>query len=277
MTMPAFYIPHGGGPCFFMDWTPPDTWNALGDWMRSIPATLPQQPKAQLVFSAHWEQPQFTLLTTPNPGLYYDYYDFPPHTYELQWPAPAAPRLFDRVRQCMQAVGLPLAEDNTRDFDHGVFIPGLLMYPQAQIPTLQISLRRGLDPQEHLALGRALAPLRDEGVLILASGAVTHNFGWLTWGRNGQPVPQAAAFADWLGEALARDDRPALVDYRRLAPHGAGARPTEEHLLPLFAALGAANPGEKPLRLEPETTYGGLAMDAYLWQDASPAPFTPEH
>ena len=84
MTMPAFYIPHGGGPCFFMDWMPPDTWNALGGWMRSIPATLPQQPRAQIVFSAHWEQSEFTLLTTRTPGLYYDYYDFPPHTYELQ-------------------------------------------------------------------------------------------------------------------------------------------------------------------------------------------------
>ena len=143
MTMPAFYIPHGGGPCFFMDWVPPDTWNALGGWMRSIPATLPQQPKAQIVFSAHWEQQEFTLLTTRTPGLYYDYYDFPPHTYELQWPAPPAPELFDQVRQCMRSAGLPLAEDTTRDFDHGVFVPGLLMYPEAQMPTLQISLRRG--------------------------------------------------------------------------------------------------------------------------------------
>ena len=91
MTMPAFYIPHGGGPCFFMDWSPADTWNALGSWMRSIPASLPQAPKAQLVFSAHWEQTEFTLLTTHNPDLYYDYYDFPAHTYELKWPAPAAP------------------------------------------------------------------------------------------------------------------------------------------------------------------------------------------
>ena len=96
MTMPAFYIPHGGGPCFFMDWSPPDTWKALGDWMRGIPAALPAQPKALLVFSAHWEQPQFTLLSTRDPALYYDYYDFPPHTYELQWPAPPAPEQRDK-------------------------------------------------------------------------------------------------------------------------------------------------------------------------------------
>ena len=96
MTMPAFYIPHGGGPCFFMDWSPADTWNALGSWLRSIPASLPQPPKAQLVFSAHWEQPEFTLLTTHNPDLLYDYYDFPPHTYDLKWPAPAAPEKWVR-------------------------------------------------------------------------------------------------------------------------------------------------------------------------------------
>jgi 4,5-DOPA dioxygenase extradiol len=151
------------------------------------------------------------------------------------------------------------------------------MYPAADIPVVQLAIQPFAGPDWHRRLGTALRPLRDEGVLILASGAVTHNFDWLTWGRDGQPVPQAAAFADWLGEALARDDRPALIDYRRAAPHGAGAHPTEEHLLPLFAALGAAEPGEKPLRLTPEFTYSGLAMDAYLWQDASPTPFTSEH
>ena len=155
-----------------MDWTPPDTWTALGQWMRSIPASLPQRPKAQLVFSAHWEGRDFTLLSTSAPGLYYDYYDFPPHTYELQWPAPPAPELFDRVRQCMRGAGLTLAEDAGRDFDHGVFVPGLLMFPQADVPTLQISLRRGLDPAQHLALGAALAPLRDEGVLFVGSGMI---------------------------------------------------------------------------------------------------------
>jgi 4,5-DOPA dioxygenase extradiol len=150
------------------------------------------------------------------------------------------------------------------------------MYPDGDIPVVQLALQPHAGPDWHHRIGAALRPLRDEGVLILASGAVTHNFGWLTWGTNSAPVPQAVSFADWLGNALATDDVAALLDYRRIAPQGAASHPSEEHLLPLFAALGAAEPGEKPLRLEPEYTYGGLAMDAYLWQDASPAPLNLE-
>lgn len=201
MTMPAFYIPHGGGPAFL--WTGCRRTHGMPLAAGCAPsrATLPQQPKAQIVFSAHWEQPEFTLLTTRTPGLYYDYYDFPPHTYELQWPAPPAPELFDRVRQCMRTAGLPLAEDTTRDFDHGVFVPGLLMYPEAQMPTLQISLRRGLDPLEHLALGRALAPLRDEGVLFVGSGMSFHNMRAFRYGDN-TPIEGADIFANWLTDAV---------------------------------------------------------------------------
>ena len=260
MTMPAFYIPHGGGPCFFMDWSPADTWNALGNWLRSIPASLPQAPTAQLVFSAHWEQPEFTLLTTHNPDLYYDYYDFPPHTYELQWPAPAAPRLFDRVRQCMQTVGLPLAEDNTRDFDHGVFIPGLLMYPQAQIPTLQISLRRGLDPQEHLALGRALAPLRDEGVLFVGSGMSFHNMRAFRYGDN-MPIDGADIFDNWLAETVCSPQpavrNAALAEWEK-APGARFAHPREEHLIPLMVIAGAAGTAKG------KRAWHGRAMGAFL-------------
>jgi len=260
MTMPAFYIPHGRGPCFFMDWTPPDTWNALGDWMRSIPATLPQQPKAQLVFSAHWEQPEFTLLTTPKPGLYYDYYDFPPHTYELQWPAPPAPDLFDRVRQCMRSAGLTLAEDAGRDFDHGVFVPGLLMYPQAQIPTLQISQRRGLDPQEHLALGRALAPLRDEGVLFVGSGMSFHNMRAFRYADN-TPIDGAEVFDDWLADTVrspnAAERNAALAEWEK-ASGARFAHPREEHLIPLMVIAGAA--GATPGKI----AWQGRAMGAPL-------------
>ncbi len=160
---PVFYIPHGGGPCFFMDWTPPDTWNALAAWLRALPGSLPEPPTALLVISAHWEERDFTLATTPDPGLLFDYYGFPPHTYELQWPAPPAPHLFPPVRQLLAGAGIPLGEDPERDFDHGVFVPLLLPWPRAAIPTLQISMRHDLDPAAHIALGRALAPLRDQG------------------------------------------------------------------------------------------------------------------
>ena len=119
---PAYYIPHGGGPCFFMDWTPPDTWKALGAWLSEFPLELPERPKALLFFSAHWEERQFTLLTNSSPELYYDYYDFPPHTYELRWPAPPAPDLLSRIRSLLSATGIIFDSDEQRDFDHGVFI-----------------------------------------------------------------------------------------------------------------------------------------------------------
>jgi len=258
--MPAFYIPHGGGPCFFMDWTPPDTWTALGQWMRSIPASLPQRPKAQLVFSAHWEGRDFTLLSTSAPGLYYDYYDFPPHTYELQWPAPPAPELFDRVRQCMRGAGLTLAEDAGRDFDHGVFVPGLLMFPQADVPTLQISLRRGLDPAQHLALGAALAPLRDEGVLFVGSGMSFHNMRAFRYGDN-VPIAGAENFDGWLAETVLDADcdrRNAALAQWEKAPGARFAHPREEHLIPLMVIAGAA--GQTPGKL----AWHGRAMGAPL-------------
>lgn len=258
--MPAFYIPHGGGPCFFMDWTPPDTWTALGAWMRSIPSLLPERPRAQLVFSAHWEEPQFTLLTTPEPGLYYDYYDFPPHTYELHWPAPPAPELFDRVRELMRQAGLPLAENNQRDFDHGVFVPGLLSFPAADVPTLQISLRRGLDPAEHLALGRALAPLRDQGVLFVGSGMSFHNMRAFRYADN-TPIAGADAFDLWLDETVCQPNanaRNAALAQWEAAPGARFAHPREEHLIPLMVIAGAAGTAQG------ERAYHGRAMGAPL-------------
>lgn len=258
--MPAFYIPHGGGPCFFMDWTPPDTWTALGDWMRSIPAMLPQRPTAQLVFSAHWEAREFTLLSTDAPGLYYDYYDFPPHTYELQWPAQPAPELFDSVRRCMREAGLTLAEDAGRDFDHGVFVPGLLMFPQADVPTLQISLRRGLDPAAHLALGRALAPLRDQGVLFVGSGMSFHNMRAFRYGDNA-PIAGGDAFDNWLAETVCDADaahRDAALARWENAPGARFAHPREEHLIPLMIIAGAAE------QTQGKIAWHGRAMGAPL-------------
>ncbi|SDF58102.1 DODA-type extradiol aromatic ring-opening family dioxygenase [Desulfovibrio legallii] len=257
-TMPAYYVPHGGGPCFFMDWNPPDAWTELGAWLRSIPAQLPRRPKAQLVISAHWEAPRFTLLTTPAPELYYDYYDFPPHTYALQWPAPAAPELFGRVRSLVRGAGIALDEDDRRGFDHGVFIPGLLSFPQADLPTLQISLRQGLDPEEHLALGRALAPLRNEDVLLVGSGMSFHNMRAFRYGDNA-PIPGADDFDQWLTESVR--DLPPQERNRRLArwkeaPGARFAHPREEHLLPLMVLAGAAGPGS--------LAFHGRAMGAPL-------------
>ncbi|MFC4679014.1 DODA-type extradiol aromatic ring-opening family dioxygenase [Desulfovibrio legallii] len=257
-AMPAYYVPHGGGPCFFMDWNPPDTWKKLGAWLRAIPAALPRRPKAQVVISAHWEAPRFTLLTTPDPDLLYDYYDFPPHTYDLHWPAPAAPELFERVRGLLRGAGLALDEDDRRGFDHGVFIPGLLSFPQADMPTVQISLRQGLDPEEHLALGRALAPLRDADVLLVGSGMSFHNMRAFRYGDN-MPIPGAEAFDRWLVESVC--DLPPTARNQRLArwteaPGARFAHPREEHLLPLMVLAGAAGQGR--------LAFHGRAMGAPL-------------
>ena len=239
---PAYYIPHGGGPCFFMDWTPPNTWTALGDWLRGVPAELRERPAVLLVISAHWETEPFTLLGTPEPGLLYDYYGFPEHTYELAWPAPAAPVFLPTVRRLLDEAGISHVMDTERDFDHGVFVPGLLMYPDADMPVLQISLRSGLDPAAHLALGKALAPLRDEGVLLLGSGMSFHNMRAFHYADN-DAIPGADDFDVWLTETLTQTD-PVERENRLLqweqAPGGRFAHPYADHLLPLMVIAGAA-------------------------------------
>lgn len=239
--MPTLYIPHGGGPCFFMDWTmgPPDTWDAMAAWLRGLNATLPSTPKALLVVSAHWETQAPTVLTSAAPPLYFDYYGFPKHTYELTWPAPGAPELASRVRSLLEERGIPSAEDPERGFDHGVFVPLKLAYPNAQVPTLALSLRASLDPAEHLEVGRALASLRDEGVLIIGSGMSYHNMrGFMS----GSGRAASEAFDGWLTRVVSdvpsrRDE--ALIDWGT-APSARASHPREEHLLPLMVAAGAA-------------------------------------
>ncbi len=239
---PAYYIPHGGGPCFFMDWSPPDTWNTLGAWLRALPSELETAPAALLVVSAHWVEEEFTVLSKPEPELLYDYYGFPEHTYELSWPAPTAPEFEPKLRRLLDAAGIPYASDPERDFDHGVFIPGLLSFPQADVPVLQISLRRGFDPAAHLALGRALAPLRDEGVLILGSGMSFHNMRAFHYGDN-ELIPGSEEFDVWLREAVVgtspEERARRLSDWERV-PGGRFAHPYEDHLLPLMVTAGAA-------------------------------------
>ena len=226
MTLPTLYLPHGGGPCFFMDWTmgPPDTWNRMAAWLRGIDATLPEKPKALLVVSAHWEAALPTVLTSAAPPLLYDYYGFPQHTYELKWPAPGAPELGARVRHLLSDAGFDSRQDGDRGFDHGVFVPLKMAYPEAQVPTLQLSLRSGLDAAEHLAMGKALAPLRDEGVFIVGSGMSYHKM----CGFNSAPAREHSLRFDAAGgrrgrRAVDTERGPHVVDP---GPVGAGEPPT---------------------------------------------------
>ncbi|ODU56923.1 MAG: dioxygenase [Comamonadaceae bacterium SCN 68-20] len=244
MRQPAIFIPHGGGPCFFMDWNPPDTWDRLRAFLERLPQELPEPPKALLVVSAHWEAPVFTLQTNPAPPLLFDYHGFPPHTYALTWPAPGAPALAERAAHLLAAAGLETAFDQRRGFDHGAFVPLKVAFPAADIPCVQMSLQAGLDPAAHLAAGAALAPLRDEGVLILGSGNTFHNMQTMMAGMAGRARGVAGEdFDAWLSEATADPD--ARGRERRLAgwsraPGARHAHPREEHLLPLHVVAGAA-------------------------------------
>ena len=240
---PALFIPHGAGPCFFMDWNPKDAWDRTAAFLRGIPASLPAAPKAILLISGHWLAPRATLGATERPGLIYDYGGFPPHTYELAYPAPGAPAVAARVRQLLTAAGLPVAQDDARGWDHGVFIPLKVAFPDAEVPLLQLSLLQSLDAAAHIELGRALAPLRDEGVLIVGSGMSYHNMRGYGDARS---TPIAAEFDRWLGETVAL---PAPERNARLAAWDSAAGPAarlshppraEEHLLPLHVVAGAA-------------------------------------
>jgi aromatic ring-opening dioxygenase catalytic subunit (LigB family) len=239
---PTLFIPHGGGPCFFMDWTmgPSDTWNRMGNWLKGLGATLGFRPSAILVISAHWEEAEFTVTSGANPPLIYDYFGFPEHTYRLTYPAAGLPVLADEVRRLLTAAGIANRADPVRGFDHGVFIPFKLIYPDADIPIVQLSLKVGLDPAAHLAAGRALMALRDQGVLIVGSGMSFHNMADF---MRGLPPVAAEDFDQWLTQA-ATDPDPAARDQAlgrwAVVPSGRRAHPREEHLIPLLIAAGAA-------------------------------------
>ena len=240
--LPALYIPHGGGPCFFMDWNPPDEWKKMGDWLTRLGETVTPRPKAILVISGHWEEPEFTLTGNPHPKLIYDYSGFPPHTYQLEYAAPGAPKLVQEISALLKSAGIPVRVDPQRGFDHGVFIPLKMIYPKADIPIVQLSLKQGLDPAEHIALGRALAPLRQEGVLITGSGMSYHNM-------RGFGMPANAdsdTFDAWLTKAVAAPDVQTQLTHWAAAPKGRQSHPREEHLIPLMVAAGAGGgPGRK--------------------------------
>ena len=243
MRMPTLFIPHGGGPCFFMD-TPPgwpkDTWDRMADHLRGIAAGLPERPKAILVVSGHWETERPTVNTAAKPTLLYDYYGFPEHTYRLTYPAPGAPALARRVRGLLAEAGFASDEDDARGLDHGVFVPLKVAFPDADVPVVQLSLQKDLDPAEHLAIGKALAPLREEGELIVGSGMSYHNLPNLMSGRANEA---AARFDAWLAQAVEDPDpqaRAAKLIAWEEAPEARSSHPDAEHLLPLMVAAGAA-------------------------------------
>ena len=241
--LPTLFIPHGGGPCFFTEpprgW-PSDTWHRMEAYLRRIPSTLEQQPSAILVVSGHWMAKRPTLNVAAQPTLLYDYYGFPQHTYRLIYPVAGAPELASRVRELLASAGIETDTQSRRGLDHGVFIPLLVSYPQANIPVLQLSLQADLDPAAHLSIGRALAPLRSEGILIIGSGMSYHNLAHFGPGPGDSDAEQ---FDNWLSETLTQvhaAERETRLTNWESAPGARGSHPTSEHLLPLMVAVGAA-------------------------------------
>jgi aromatic ring-opening dioxygenase catalytic subunit (LigB family) len=237
--MPTYYIPHGGGPWPFMPERAAEL-TGLSAFLRGLLADVGVTPRAILVISGHWEAATPTVSRRSDYAMLYDYYGFPPETYALQYPAPGSIEVADRVRDLLVAAGIPVETDRERGYDHGVFVPFMLVAPDATIPVVPLSLVEGLDPKQHLAIGRALAPLRDEGVLIIGSGMSFHNLRALFGGAD---VAQADAFDTWLGETVTGDvaQRDARLAAWESAPAARFSHPREEHLLPLMVAAGAAD------------------------------------
>jgi aromatic ring-opening dioxygenase catalytic subunit (LigB family) len=259
--MPVVLLPHGGGPWPFVDLGFEDT-VSLATSLRGVRELPSSPPTALLVISAHWEERVPTVMTSPRPPMLYDYHGFPPEAYRLQWAAPGNPALARRVQDLLAAAGFSTGADAERGFDHGTFVPLKLTYPDAEVPTVQLSLVAGLDPEEHLAIGRALAPLRDEGVFIIGSGLSFHN---LRAFFDPRARPIAETFDAWLREAatLPAAERDAALVRWSLAPAARAAHPREEHLIPLMVVAGAA--GEDVGKVAYDGTFAGLRVSAYQY------------
>ena len=257
VRMPVVFISHGAPDALLKA---PD---AVACW-REIGQSLPL-PRAILVISAHWEARQPTASLSGAPETIHDFSGFSPQLKRMQYPAPGAPALAERAVALLRDASIAAELHPNRGLDHGSWVPLSALYPQANIPVTQLSLIHHGSAAQHLGVGQALAPLRDEGVLIVTTGAITHNFDWLDWQANADvaAVPQARAFADWVGTQIDAQNVSALIAYRD-TPLGVAAHPTEDHFLPLFVGLGAAGE-DQPQRYQPGFSYGGLAMDAYVW------------
>ncbi len=241
---------------------PRGIWRGMEAYLSSLAASLPAPPRAILVVSGHWETEGFAFTGARQPELIYDYYNFPPHTYELRYDVPGEPALAARAAELLRNAGLPASIDETRGLDHGVFVPLKVAFPDAAIPIVEMSVERGLDPVLHIAAGRALAPLREEGVLIVGSGMSFHNMRGYGDPRFTEP---SDAFDAWLTQAVEADagTRSAELADWSAAPAARASHPREEHLIPLMVAAGASEaPGKSDYREHVlETAISGFRFD----------------
>ena len=256
--LPSVFVSHGA-PTLVLDDTP------TRSFLEGLGAAI-GRPRGIVCVSAHWEERDPTVSASPAPGTIHDFFGFPRALYSLRYPAAGDPALAHRAASLLFAAGFNAREDASRGLDHGAWVPLTLMYPRADVPVVELSVQPGLGPDHHLGMGGALAPLRDDGVLVLGSGGATHNlrdFGGHA--IDDPPAAYAREFDDWLDDAVARGDFAALASYADAAPHGRRNHPTPEHFLPLFVPAGAAGRNAPGRRLHAAFEYGVLSMAAFAW------------
>ena len=257
--LPTLFLSHGS-PMYAVE--PGDAGRAWAKLGRTLP-----RPRAVLMVSAHWETAVPMLTGNPRPETIHDFGGFPPELYRLAYPAPGAPELATQCVALLKAGEIVAGVDGCRGLDHGAWVPLRWIYPDADIPVVQLSVQPDLGPAHHVQLGRALAPLTEDGVLIVGSGHATHNLrDWMANARRPEPLKYAQAFSAWLAATLDAHDTEALVDYRERAPDAVRAHPTDEHFLPLFVAYGAAGRNPRPESVVAGFLNGALAMDSYLFR-----------
>ena len=256
--LPTLFLSHGS-PMMALEPSP------ARDFLSRLGETL-GRPDAILIASAHWETEHPEINAVAVNDTIHDFYGFPPALHAMLYPAPGAPELAQRAAALLDQAGLAAVLDRERGLDHGAWVPLTLMYPAHDIPVLQLSLQSWLGPEHHVLLGQAISALRAENVLVIGSGSFTHNLGRLRRGApDAPPPPDVVAFSDWMHDALMQHRTNDLLAYRSKAPYAAMQHPTEEHLLPLFVAVGAAGDGAPVTRLHASATYSALRMDAYAF------------
>ena len=273
IRQPVFFLSHGGGPWPWLDGEFRRSFDWLEASLKALPAEMHEPPRAVLEVSGHWEEAAFTVSSAAQPAMVYDYYGFPEHTYHISYPAPGSPELAARVIDLGRAAGIAIGNDPSRGFDHGTFSMMQPMYPDAQIPVVSLSMRHGYDPDEHIALGAALAPLRDEGVVIMGSGLSYHNLRMF----DPRAAAPSAAFDAWLRRSLTGHDpaaRIAALEHWDEAPAARIAHPREDHLIPLMVAVGAAGADPATCIYSQADLRGGVTASAWRFgEDTTPTGF----
>lgn len=253
---PAIFVSHGAPTLIIEDRSTRDFLWKLGKKIG--------RPEGIVTVSGHWTTTKPRVTINPYPTTLHDIGSFAKELYSVAYPAPGAPLLAERVLSQLKAKGIRGGKDNCKEYDHGTWGPLMLMYPEADIPVIQLSVQPNLGPEHHLILGQALAPLLEEGILLLASGSATHNLrDFLGRALDAPPLPYAKDFADWLKDAVSNDRLEELLDYQRCGPQAARNHPTPEHFLPIFVAMGAGGKGQL---IHDGFTYGVLSMAAFLWE-----------